>query len=314
MRSLLGRALTPEEQYFRDQLRCELAGLSRSVLRKAAARSPEQFFAAGFTMLESEMRRGERHRLYIELLECPEFLTQVANPDEFDRKQSVEMCRWLMDNVDELLDVRLAKLIPGRQEDQYNFEPKVVLRILDVLHVISPGPRLVHVIGHLSKHPNEQIASKATLFLGHRMRSEPWLRTHFQSSDARVRASVVEALWDVKTSYARQCFLDSLNDEDNRVVGNALFGLHLMGESMVHQRIESMLHDLRPDFRRTAVWLMGRIGNAEFAEALRQAQGDKDPGVRQKATQALCALGVQETAAAIQGTNILNGVPHLATE
>ena len=61
MRSLLGRALTPEEQYFRDQLRRELAGLSRSILRKAAARSPEQFFAAGFTLLESEMRRGERY-------------------------------------------------------------------------------------------------------------------------------------------------------------------------------------------------------------------------------------------------------------
>jgi hypothetical protein len=254
------------------------------------------FCSAGLAMLESETDSGERRRLYAELLECPEFLVEMANPDRFDRKQFLEVCRWLKDNVDDFLDLRLARLTPGRHGDEYGLAPEVVLRILDVLHTISSGPRLVQVIGHLVRHPNEQIASKATLLLGHRLRSERWLRSNFQSSDPRVRASVLEGLWGVKNSYARQCFLDLLQDANNRVVGNALFGLHLLGEPQVDQRIDRMLQDPRPSFRRTAAWLMGSIGKPEFAEALRRAELDEDQGVREAASRALRALPKPETA------------------
>jgi hypothetical protein len=294
MGNLLGRVLTPEERIFRAQLQRELTSLAkrttRSELRDAAEHSPQRFFAAGLAMLESETDSAERHRLYTELLECPEFFTELVNPDRFDREQFLEVCRWLKNNVDDFLDLRLARLTPGRHDDEHGLAPEVVLRILEVLHAISSGPRLVQVIGHLARHPHEQIASKATLLLGRRVRSEQWLRSHFQAGDPRVRASVVEGLWGVKTSYARRCFLDSLQDVNNRVVGNALFGLHLLGEPAVDQRIERMLHDFRPPFRRTAAWLMGRIGKPEFADALRQAEQDEDAGVRETASQALHAL------------------------
>jgi HEAT repeats len=294
MGNLLGRALTPEERSFRAQLRRELNSPEkrtiRHALRDAAERSPERFFWAGLAMLESETDSAERHRLYTELLECPEFLKELANPDRFDRKQFLGVCRWLKDSVDDFLDLRLARLTPGRHDDEHGLAPEVVLRILEVLHAISSGPRLVQVIGHLARHPHEQIASKATLLLGHRLRSEPWLRSHFQSGDPRVRASVVEGLWGVETPYARRCFLDSLEDVNNRVVGNALFGLYLLGDPAVDQRIERMLRDSRPAFRRTAAWLLGRIGNPESAEALRQAEQDEDAGVRETASQALAAL------------------------
>lgn len=286
--------MTPQERSFRAHLRRELNSSAkretRHALRDAAEHSPAQFFCAGLAILESEMDSRERRGLYMELLECPEFLRELANPDRFDRKQFLEVCRWLKDNVDDFLDLRLARLTPGRHGDEYDLGPEAVLRILDVLHTISTGPRLVQVIGHLVNHPHEQIASKATLLLGHRLRSEEWLRNRYQSADPRVRASVVEGLWGVNASYARKCFLDSLRDENNRVVGNALFGLHLLGEPGVDRRIEGMLHDPRPHFRRTAAWLMGRSGKLEFAEALREAQSDENPGVRETATQALSVL------------------------
>jgi hypothetical protein len=294
MGNLLGRALTPEERSFRAQLRRELNSpahrMTRNALRDAAEQSPGEFFCAALTMLESETDLAERHRLYASLLECREFLTELANPDRFDRKQFLEVCQWLKNNVDDFLDLHLARLVPGRHHDEHHLAPEVVLRILDVLHVISSGPRLVQVIGHLARHPHEQIASKATLLLGHRLRNEQWLRSHFQSGDPRVRASVIEGLWGVKTTYARQCLLDSLQDANNRVVGNALFGLYLLGEPAVDQRIERMLHDLRPNFRRTAAWLMGRIAKPEFVEALRQAEHDEDGGVRETASHALHSL------------------------
>lgn len=291
--------MTTEERSFRVHMKRELNSPAkretRHALRDAAEHSPGWFFCAGLTILESEMNSSERRRLYTELLECPEFLRELANPDRFDRKQFLEVCRWLKSNVDDFLDLRLARLTPGRHADEHQLGPQVVLRILEVLHAISSGPRLVQVISHLANHPHEQIASKATLLLGRRLHSEGWLRNRAQSADPRVRASVVEGLWGVKASYARKCFLETLRDENNRVAGNALFGLHLLGEPGVDQRIEGMLNDHRPHFRRTAAWLMGRIGKAEFAEALQEAQCDEDPGVRETATQALSVLPKPET-------------------
>jgi hypothetical protein len=73
-----------------------------------------------------------------------------------------------------------------------------------------------------------------------------------------------------------------LNDTDNRVVGNAFLGLHLMGEPAAARQAEQMLLDARPNFRRAAAWVMGRIGKPEFVKSLaRAAQEDEDPGVRE---------------------------------
>jgi hypothetical protein len=141
MGNLLGRALTPEERSFRVHLRRELNSpekrTTRHALRDAAEHSPERFFCAGLAMLEAETDSAERHRLYVELLECPEFLGELTSPDQFDRNQFLEVCRWLKNNVDDFLDLRLAWLMPGRHQDEHQLAPDVVLRILEVLHAIS---------------------------------------------------------------------------------------------------------------------------------------------------------------------------------
>jgi HEAT repeat protein len=54
-----------------------------------------------------------------------------------------------------------------------------------------------------------------------------------------------------------------------------------------------MLIDPRPEFRRTAAWLMGRIGQPEFAERLQQAAGDENAGVRETAARSLAVFEKQ---------------------
>ena len=118
----------------------------------------------------------------------------------FDRSRLLEICRGVKE-IDDLLDVGLA---PGRHENAYGLPSEVVLRLLDVLHVISSGPRLMQILGHLTRHPDERVASKAALLVACRLRNHDWVRTQFESADPRVRANVVEGLWGVDTPFARK--------------------------------------------------------------------------------------------------------------
>ena len=74
------------------------------------------------------------------------------------------------------------------------------------------------------------------------------------------------------------------------MAGNALVGLHRLGEPAVSQLAQRMLQDSRPIFRTTAAWVMGKIGGPEFIECLRQAVGDRDKLVRETAQSALTAI------------------------
>ena len=290
MQSLLGRELTEEEQIVEAALRhaffIEDKRCSQATISQIAAASPEEFVAAGLAMLESKVDPGERCILRKRLLECPEFLLQLFLSKRFDRTRLLEICRSLKE-LDDLLDIRLARLAPGRHVDAHGLAPKIVLRLLDVLHVISSGPRLIQIIGHLARHPDERVASKAAMLIGHRLRNHYWVQDQLASGDPRVRASVVEGLWGVDTTFARKCLWEALKDENNRVTGNALLALHLLGEPSADKLIEQMLGDARPRFRGTAAWLMGRIAKPEFAECLLRASNDEDSGVRQAVQRAL---------------------------
>jgi HEAT repeat protein len=84
----------------------------------------------------------------------------------------------------------------------------------------------------------------------------------------------------------RQC----LQDSDARVVGNAVFGLHLLKEGDILRLVERMMVDERPPFRATAAWLVGEIGNAEYSGLLERARNDSEANVRLAAKQAMVKL------------------------
>jgi HEAT repeats len=291
MPDLLGRELTGEERKVEAALRHALLTVDKrssvSSIRAIAAENPEEFVAASLMMLGSRFA-ADFHRRYLGLLECPEFLLLLIQSSQFDRPRLLEVCRSLK-QIDDSLDVRLARLAPGRRENGSGLAPELILRLLDILHEISSGPRLIQILGHLVHHPDERLASKASMLIGRRLRNHNWVRAQLESPDPRIRANVVEGLWGVQTPVARKCMWEALQDENNRVAGNALMGLHLLGDPGADQLVTEMLRDVRPQFRRTAAWLMGRIAKPEFEDCLLHAAADEDPGVRQTAT---CALAV----------------------
>jgi hypothetical protein len=213
------------------------------------------------------------------------------------RKELMEVCqKWMA--LDSQLDVKLARLTPGREAGAGQLPAETVVRILDVLDGISPGPRLILLLNHLTRHPNRRIAAKATLLVGRRLRNQDWVARQMENQDGRVRASVVEGLWGVSTAAAQSHLWASLKDKNNRVVGNALIGLHQLGESGVNEFVKRMLEDPRPPFRWTAAWVMGKIGAAEFVESLERAKEDKEAHVRNAAERALEVIGARNTSEA----------------
>jgi len=294
MPGLVGRDLTPDEE--------AVAGLLQSALTKhththtvaeavsrIAAHSPQGFCSAALFLLDSAPDPSLRRKRYQQLVECPEFLIRLMQPACFSRTHLLGICRALME-LDPTFDVRLARLTPARWQNDSPLNEDGVVLVLDILNEISAGGRLILLLNHLTQHPNRHIAAKATLLIGKRLRNQDWVNRHLDSGDERVRANVLEGLWNVATPDARLCLWRGLKDKNNRVVGNALLGLHQLGERTVFEYVKRMIEDPRPPFRWTAAWVMGKIGSEEFVDSLERALPDENAQVRRAAQRALAAI------------------------
>ena len=268
-------------------------------VRNAASTGTESLLEAALTMLEKESNPRARMRLYARLVESPDFLLPFASTGVFTREQLIKMARRLL-RIDHLLDIRLARLAPGRNTDEHGLGPDAVLQILDLLNEISPGPRLILMLSHLTSHPNERIASKAAILMGKRIRSSNWVEKQLESTDPRVRASVVESLWRIDTPATRRTIWACLKDDSNRVAGNAVFGLHLLGDPRAVSLARTMIVDSRAPFRQTAVWVMGQMGKPELLECVEGALTDSAPGVRKIAAKVAAAMRSRATAETTQ--------------
>ena len=72
--------------------------------------------------------------------------------------------------------------------------------------------------------------------------------------DPRVRANAIEALWGSDSALARGLFREASRDVNNRVAGNALLGLYLLGDTSAVPQILKMAAQPDPLFRATAAW------------------------------------------------------------
>jgi hypothetical protein len=128
------------------------------------------------------------------------------------------------------------------------------------------------------------------VLMGRRICNASWSQRYLMAADDDVRAGAVESLWGRKTPAARNTMLGFVKDPSHRVAGNALMGLHLLGESGVDELATGMLDDARPPFRSAAAKVLGQIGKPEYTEHLLRAAADSDPTVRLEAKRALVAI------------------------
>jgi len=272
--------------------------LSAEFLRRLARELPQEFCAAAMRHLEKPGESGAYRLMSVLLVRHPLVFDQIANPNS-GRDASVGVARRLL-ALDRSFDLRLARKLPDSVGVNHReaFTGLHAYRVLDVLNDVTSGTRLVPVLRHLVESSDDKLSSKAALFVGKRLQSAAWARKLLKHRDQRIRANAVESLWGTPDPASLRLFHDCLYDENNRVMGNAGFGLHIVNDPGVIEAILRMTRDARPSFRSTAAWVLGRMGNPGFAPDLKRLVKDKSSAVRGTALRALIELRRKETASA----------------
>jgi hypothetical protein len=292
--------MSPEQQLTASYLDRAMAEFDSNpvavrFMRKLANEGPELFFNAALTHLSSDARSNAHRFLTLLVLRQDTLLRRLTDPAFSTRDNAVNLFKRLLE-VDPFSDVRLAQMMPARDSHLPSaLNGAQTSRALDILDATSHGRRLLPLISHLPESGDPRISAKATLFVGKRVQSPEWTARQLYRSDQRVRANAVEALWGVKSPRAVEIFEDHTEDENNRVAGNSLVGLHIADRTGVVETILTKSHDPAPGVRATACWAMGKIGGNVFYDRLAQLVRDENPDVRSIALRAIAEVRRTET-------------------
>ncbi len=262
--------------------------LASQLLRRLANEAPEHFFKVATSRLFSNEQSNAHRMLAMLLLRQDNLFERLASPLYGTHENAVRLLKRLIE-VDPSIDVKFAKKLPGRSywSQSQAFDSIRSARALDILDETSRGRRLLPILGHLPDSQDARIAGKATLFVGRRVQNPAWSKRQLARGDERVRANAVEALWGVNTPPAARLLEDCTLDRNNRVVGNALVGLHIVGDEKTPTEVFSISRSGKPELRSTAAWVMGKIGVPEFTPRLTELVHDEHPGVRIAALRSL---------------------------
>jgi hypothetical protein len=259
-------------------------GLCSKLLRTHSLTDPHTFIQYAETeILERPVSRALKFitglAIAAGLIERLLVLHGQSRTDAFTLAKKLLLCdpRFDITLMEYLLHPRSGK-VP--EETAFN-------TILDILDVISDGDRLVPSVLKVLKHSNPKIRSKAALFIGSRTQNLAWAANRTQEYDARVRANILESLIGLNSEFVHQLFRSNVDDENNRVAGNAVLGLYLLGDTASIPLIHEMARHPESRFRNTCAWVMGRTGDPRFAPAFSELINDPDQIVRAQAFKGL---------------------------
>lgn len=201
------------------------------------------------------------------------------------REQTITLARRLM-TCDSRFDLTFLEFLQ-KPRPAHPGEENFFHAGLDILDAISESDKLVPGVLKILKHPNPKVRSKAALFVGSRTQNLAWAANRTEDYDPRVRANIIESLYGINSDFVEKIFRDNVNDEHNRVAGNAVLGLYLLGDASSVPLIYDMAKHPEARFRNTSAWLMGRTGDPRFAHAFSELMNDPEPLVRAQAFKGL---------------------------
>jgi HEAT repeat protein len=124
-----------------------------------------------------------------------------------------------------------------------------------------------------------------------------FLNKILQDTDARVRANLIESLWNIDSRSARDIFRAAMWDTHHRVRTNALLGLYFMGESSAAHTLIEQARNSCPEQHMAAAWAMGQTTNERFRPILEiLSTDDSVEAVRDRALASLSGLSKQQAA------------------
>ena len=250
---------------------------SRVLIREMLETDPQAFVPAAVSVLRERVdSRGSQY--VVTLLVANDLLLAALCHPSLDREQAVALARGAL-RVDSMADMTLAKAL-------VNHDPGTAVdpaRLMDILDEISEGTRILPTLLRLLRHDDPHIRSKAVLMIGRGSRGVRWVERRLADEDPRVRANAIESMWGLDRPEARSLLQKALRDPNNRVVGNAILGLYLLGDCSSIPELLKLGESEVPVRRSTATWVMGETGDPRFLNAIAERLRDADAMVRRRA-------------------------------
>lgn len=265
--------------------------VAKGFLRRLAEEHPEMFLNIAMRHLRSDLVSSAHNYLATLAVRHDEITDYLANPSASSREVAQKLFRRFL-AVDRSFDVKLARKLPDRYFSNQHGAlagPRAT-RALDILDHNSQGRRLLPILGHLPNSPDANLAAKGVLFVGRRVQNPTWSSQLLSRPDPRVRANAVEALWGMDTPQAIQLLEQCLEDRNNRVQGNALVGLHMVGRPGVESHVLTLSRTSSPPHRSTAAWVMAKMEQEAWIEVLTIMIRDENQQVRSRALRSLKEL------------------------
>ena len=191
--------------------------------------------------------------------------------------------------VDAQFLIKLARTIAALKD------PAAVLRALRLVPALGDYSILIPWLRSLDSHSDSRIRSLSAKPLCQLRPSSGLIKHHLQSRDARVRASIMEALWNAHVHRSDQQVVrylrTAVEDENHRVVANALVGLYRLGESQALEKMIALCSTKQQLFRAAMAWAMGVVDDSRAVPSLQRLARDPSFIVRKRAKSSLEALG-----------------------
>src|SRR5215469_7445146 len=207
------------------------------------------------------------------LLERGLLVRMLSAPAVSDERIRSVIQGLLKENPDSDVDLAKAVVKEARRDGH---ERKGVLRLLNHLEQLAEAKRISARLLPLLRHLDEHIRSKVVRIVGKCGRSSRWLARRLTDSDPRTRANAIEALWGIDDDLSRGLLENALQDDHQRVVGNALVGLYRIGDCRSIRELAAMGSHDSPLFRAAAAWAMGETRDPRFKTLLGGLSRDGD--------------------------------------
>ncbi|HWF47481.1 MAG TPA: HEAT repeat domain-containing protein [Bryobacteraceae bacterium] len=252
-------------------------------IREYSESFPNEFLEGAVAVLLETMDTPGGVYLLKLLLAQGSLVALICSPFHL-RQEQAHLLVERSKRIDPFFEWKLFRQASDEVERGWEGDMQISMRALDLLSITARSAHQIPVVKKLLHHPNPKVRSRAATLMAKVTREMDWVPASLEDSEARVRANALETFWNTGTPDSLKPLLwTALSDTDNRVVGNALLGLHRQGDRRTVCLMLEMATDPVERFRATAVWLLGQTGQKELLPEVQKLVRDPSVMVRRAA-------------------------------
>jgi HEAT repeat protein len=269
--------------------------------RYTALKSLDQTLLSDPAVLKLVIRICRRDKLPYNRLEAMNSLRQVWSTPEIVEayRERLEDDQYIAEACIQLLGSISDQAACSLLQETYQGTKQMRLKLQIIQAYASASQDAVfRFLKETKAHEssNDRIRASIIVILGEQ--KNPTLRQVFmkalQDANPRVRANAVEAISSICSGKDLfQILAHCAKDKNNRVRANALRSLILLGVRQAEPLVHEMAHHQNPNFRRSAAWVLGEVGACipQSQQWLEELSHDSNQNVLYRAGQAHKKLG-----------------------